>query len=227
MKGVNDIEATNNESGPRFSTCHGPHSAHCTTLCSEQRTCAWRTALCSRTRLGDSLCWPALERRQAILALSLSCGSPGLQPPLTTRERIGPHSGTHSSDLTGWCPPSTLRFIDARAHSTCAVPCFPCLSFPWIALCLHSPPTLVLPPPPPPARGTRARARAATPLPSQVLLLSCCLLRQLPVLSSMGAGARLDPTRIRIADISDSSVDPLSRSVSRGLRLWPKKTYNY
>ena len=151
MKGVNDIEATNNESGPRFSTCHGPHSAHCTTLCSEQRTCAWRTALCSRTRLGDSLCWPALERRQAILALSLSCGSPGLQPPLTTRERIGPHSGTHSSDLTGWCPPSTLRFIDARAHSTCAVPCFPCLSFPWIALCLHSPPTLVLPPPPPPS----------------------------------------------------------------------------
>lgn len=33
------------------------------------------------------------------------------------------------------------------------------------------------------------------------------------MLSAMGAGARADPTRIRIADIRKSSTDPLSRSV--------------
>lgn len=36
----------------------------------------------------------------------------------------------------------------------------------------------------------------------------------LKVLSATGAGARLDPTRIRIADLKESSNDPLSRSVS-------------
>lgn len=33
------------------------------------------------------------------------------------------------------------------------------------------------------------------------------------VLSAMGAGARADPTRIRIADLAESSTDPLSRAV--------------
>lgn len=40
----------------------------------------------------------------------------------------------------------------------------------------------------------------------------------LPVLSSMGAGNRLDPTAIRIADIYSTSVDPLSRVMRRELR---------
>lgn len=33
------------------------------------------------------------------------------------------------------------------------------------------------------------------------------------VLSATGAGARADPTRIRIADLRESSNDPLSRAV--------------
>ncbi len=35
----------------------------------------------------------------------------------------------------------------------------------------------------------------------------------------MGAGAKSDPTRIQIADISDTVYDPLARCVRRGLRL--------
>lgn len=40
----------------------------------------------------------------------------------------------------------------------------------------------------------------------------------IPVLSSMGAGNRLDPTAVRIADIYSTSIDPLSRVMRRELR---------
>ncbi len=40
----------------------------------------------------------------------------------------------------------------------------------------------------------------------------------IPVLSSMGAGNRLDPTAVRIADIYSTSIDPLSRIMRRELR---------
>ena len=40
----------------------------------------------------------------------------------------------------------------------------------------------------------------------------------LQVFSSMGAGAKCDPTRIQISDISDTLYDPLARSVRRRLR---------
>lgn len=53
---------------------------------------------------------------------------------------------------------------------------------------------------------------------TKVALLAACFKRGLPVLSATGAGARADPTRIRIADLSESSVDPLSRSVRQRLR---------
>jgi tRNA A37 threonylcarbamoyladenosine dehydratase len=33
------------------------------------------------------------------------------------------------------------------------------------------------------------------------------------VLCSAGAGAKADPTRLRIIDISESSIDPLARAV--------------
>jgi len=39
------------------------------------------------------------------------------------------------------------------------------------------------------------------------------------VFSSMGAGAKCDPTRIQISDISYTIYDPLARSVRRRLRL--------
>ena len=39
------------------------------------------------------------------------------------------------------------------------------------------------------------------------------------VFSSMGSGAKCDPTRIQISDISFTMYDPLARSVRRRLRL--------
>ena len=39
------------------------------------------------------------------------------------------------------------------------------------------------------------------------------------VFSSMGAGAKCDPTRVQISDISSTIYDPLARSVRRRLRL--------
>jgi len=54
---------------------------------------------------------------------------------------------------------------------------------------------------------------------SKVGLLSYCYKNNLKVISSMGAGAKSDPSRIFIGDISASTDDPLSRSTRRRLRL--------
>lgn len=51
------------------------------------------------------------------------------------------------------------------------------------------------------------------------LLEYCYSVLNVPVISSMGAGTKADPTRVRIADISQSNEDPLSRSVRRLLRI--------
>lgn len=53
---------------------------------------------------------------------------------------------------------------------------------------------------------------------SKVALLEYCYKNKLPVISSMGAGCKSDPTRIFIGDISASTEDPLSRSTRRRLR---------
>ncbi|KAJ0987270.1 hypothetical protein J5N97_005626 [Dioscorea zingiberensis] len=53
---------------------------------------------------------------------------------------------------------------------------------------------------------------------TKVALLAACVRRGLRVLSAMGAGAKADPTRIRIADLRESTNDPLSRSVRYRLR---------
>jgi tRNA A37 threonylcarbamoyladenosine dehydratase len=54
---------------------------------------------------------------------------------------------------------------------------------------------------------------------SKVALLHYCHSNSIPVISSMGAGCKSDPTRIFIGDISASTDDPLSRSTRRRLRL--------
>ena len=54
---------------------------------------------------------------------------------------------------------------------------------------------------------------------SKVALLAYCHANSLPVISSMGAGCKSDPTRVFIGDISASTDDPLSRSTRRRLRL--------
>lgn len=53
---------------------------------------------------------------------------------------------------------------------------------------------------------------------SKVALLNYCHKNGIPVISSMGAGCKSDPTRIFIGDISASTDDPLSKSTRRRLR---------
>ncbi|XP_062107653.1 tRNA threonylcarbamoyladenosine dehydratase 2 isoform X5 [Humulus lupulus] len=53
---------------------------------------------------------------------------------------------------------------------------------------------------------------------TKVALLAACVRRGLKVLSAMGAGARADPTRIRVADLRESTNDPLSRAVRHRLK---------
>ncbi|XP_019236980.1 PREDICTED: tRNA threonylcarbamoyladenosine dehydratase isoform X3 [Nicotiana attenuata] len=53
---------------------------------------------------------------------------------------------------------------------------------------------------------------------TKVALLAACVRRGLKVLSATGAGARADPTRIRVADLRESTNDPLSRAVRHRLR---------
>lgn len=53
---------------------------------------------------------------------------------------------------------------------------------------------------------------------AKVHLLATCLQRGIPVVSSMGAAARLDPTRIRTADLTQTQKDPLARNVRKLLR---------
>ncbi|GFQ00011.1 tRNA threonylcarbamoyladenosine dehydratase [Phtheirospermum japonicum] len=55
---------------------------------------------------------------------------------------------------------------------------------------------------------------------TKVSLLAACVRRGLKVLSATGAGARADPTRIRVADLRESTNDPLSRSVRHRLRKY-------
>ncbi|MEY3173996.1 MAG: tRNA threonylcarbamoyladenosine dehydratase [Planctomycetota bacterium] len=52
---------------------------------------------------------------------------------------------------------------------------------------------------------------------SKVLLLETCVQRGIPVISITGAGARLDPTQVRIADLSRTKVDPLARVLRKEL----------
>lgn len=54
---------------------------------------------------------------------------------------------------------------------------------------------------------------------SKVGLLQYCAVRNIKVVSSMGAGCKSDPTRICVGDISLSTDDPLSKSTRRRLRL--------
>ncbi|KAK9844214.1 hypothetical protein WJX81_008230 [Elliptochloris bilobata] len=53
---------------------------------------------------------------------------------------------------------------------------------------------------------------------TKVALLAACRRRGLPVLCVAGAGAKVDPTRVRIADLGESSADRLARAVRMRLR---------
>jgi len=49
-------------------------------------------------------------------------------------------------------------------------------------------------------------------------LLATCKARGIPVVSSMGASGRWDPTQLRIVDLAETKLDPLADAVRRTLR---------
>lgn len=49
-------------------------------------------------------------------------------------------------------------------------------------------------------------------------LITTCVRDRLRLVSAMGAAARLDPTAVRVADLSDTRVDPFARDLRRNLR---------
>ncbi|KAK1750201.1 hypothetical protein QBC47DRAFT_394142 [Echria macrotheca] len=54
---------------------------------------------------------------------------------------------------------------------------------------------------------------------SKVELLKYCYDHGIPVISSMGAGTKSDPTKVMVGDISESTDDGLSRATRRKLKL--------
>ena len=59
---------------------------------------------------------------------------------------------------------------------------------------------------------------------TKVDLLMYCAEHDIPVISSMGAGARADPSRIRLADVMETSADPLAKRMRGDLRKRGLKT---
>ena len=52
---------------------------------------------------------------------------------------------------------------------------------------------------------------------AKIHLLLTCLQQDIPVVSVTGAGARWDPTQVRVADLSKTKVDPLARIIRKEL----------
>ncbi|MEK3901483.1 MULTISPECIES: tRNA threonylcarbamoyladenosine dehydratase [unclassified Paenibacillus] len=52
----------------------------------------------------------------------------------------------------------------------------------------------------------------------KIHLIKECLARKIPMISSMGAANKMDPTRFQVADISKTSMDPIARVIRTRLR---------
>jgi tRNA A37 threonylcarbamoyladenosine dehydratase len=52
----------------------------------------------------------------------------------------------------------------------------------------------------------------------KIHLMKECLKRDIPIISSMGAANKMDPTRFRIADISQTHTDPIAKVIRTKLR---------
>ncbi|HBJ76411.1 MAG TPA: tRNA threonylcarbamoyladenosine dehydratase [Porphyromonadaceae bacterium] len=55
-------------------------------------------------------------------------------------------------------------------------------------------------------------------LPSKIALIMKVQERGIPIISSMGAGGRIDPSRISVADLNQTHHCPLSKVLRKGLR---------
>lgn len=60
-------------------------------------------------------------------------------------------------------------------------------------------------------------------LGNKCALIFNCKQRGIPVIVSTGAGGRLDPTQVRIADLAKTTIDPLARMV----RVYLRKKYGF
>lgn len=49
-------------------------------------------------------------------------------------------------------------------------------------------------------------------------LIATCLRDKIRIVSAMGAAARLDPTAVRIGDLSETRIDPFARDIRKSLR---------
>lgn len=54
-------------------------------------------------------------------------------------------------------------------------------------------------------------------VPAKVFLLKYCHEKQIPIISSMGAAGKLDPSQVKVTDISKSNHCPLARKVRKQL----------
>lgn len=52
----------------------------------------------------------------------------------------------------------------------------------------------------------------------KIHLIKECLNRKIPIISSMGAANKMDPTKFQVADISKTTMDPIARVVRQKLR---------
>ncbi|MBW4080225.1 ThiF family adenylyltransferase [Paenibacillus sp. S150] len=52
----------------------------------------------------------------------------------------------------------------------------------------------------------------------KIHIIKECLARGIPLISSMGAANKMDPTRFQVADISKTSMDPIARVIRQKLR---------
>lgn len=60
-------------------------------------------------------------------------------------------------------------------------------------------------------------------LGNKCALINACKKNKIDIIISTGAGGRLDPTRVRVADLSKTKIDPLARMV----RVYLRKKYGY
>jgi tRNA A37 threonylcarbamoyladenosine dehydratase len=77
--------------------------------------------------------------------------------------------------------------------------------------------------------GPETSARLLVPEPDVVIdaidnvaakmhLIATCVRDKLRIVSAMGAAARLDPTQVRVADLSETKIDPFARDLRKNLR---------
>lgn len=53
---------------------------------------------------------------------------------------------------------------------------------------------------------------------AKIDLVEACLMRNIPIVSSMGAANKMDPTQFRVMDLKNTTVDPIARVMRRELK---------